>query len=665
MKIKRSLPAYPLFVKDPFYSVWLAGESLTQDKTVFWHGEYKPMRGEVLFNGKKYTFLGKGENALAQTALEITAFSTKAQFECDEFTLDVEFLSPLLPNNLDVLANPTCYLFYTVTPKCGAERIQVIFGVEERIAYDTSVDEDRMAETRGGVLQCPFGEVAYFGLRRQMLFSNSNDECGADWGYYYLTGEESFNCEENGRRWLIAKNAYEKADGAISGKFLLAFDDVCSIEYFGEMLKGYYFRDGKTVMDALEEAYASAETVKAECEAFDAALRKEAAPFGEEYLQILYASLRQSVGAHKLVQDKKGRILFLSKECNSNGSIATADVSYPSMPLYLLYNPVLLKGMLYPILDFARMPVWKYDFAPHDVGVYPLCRGQAYALYNLPDKYSYDVAAKPDVKVRDVIPNFYTFPAQTSPYQFEKQMPVEECANMLIMTMALYRAEGDVFFIREHYDLFEGWVDYLVQYGLIPANQLCTDDFAGHMDKNINLSVKAIVGIGCFAEMCKLLGKEEEAKAYRIKAEEYAAIWKEKCDRGDHSPLTFESDDTTFSLKYNLLFDKLLKLNLFEQALMEKEVDYYLTRLNRYGVPLDSRAAYTKTDWIMWAVALTDCHEKQVPFMQSLVNFLQETKQRVPFGDWIETVTGDYIVFRNRTVQGGNFSLLLKKAWLK
>lgn len=662
-KPNRRLPAYPLFVKDPYYSVWLNGDSFTEAQTVFWHGEYKPMLGQIRVDGKTYTFLGKGENPLAQTDLSVSAFATTARFSCEDFSLELEFLSPLIPSDPELLSDPVCFLNYSFESKTVPQETALVFSIEERIAYDTSVDPERRAEMRGGVLRFPFGEVAYFGLRRQMVLSNSNDECGADWGYYYLLGQDCRNAEIDGRRWLVAENTYRERK-SIRGRFLLAFDDVCSIEYFGEPLKGYWFRDGKTVIDAIREADADADAIWEKCNAFDAQLRKDAEPYGEEYLHILYASLRQSVGAHKLVQDRKGRMLFLSKECNSNGSIATADVSYPSMPLYLLYHPKLLRGMLYPILDFARMPVWKYPFAPHDAGVYPLCRGQAYALRNIDDKYNYDVAAKNDPKHRDVIPPFFLFPQETSPYQMEKQMPLEECANLLIMTTALYRAEGETDLVREYFDLLRQWTDYLVAYGLIPDRQLCTDDFAGHMDKNINLSAKSIVGIGCFALLCGALGEKALQKAYREKAEEYAAAWKERCEIGDHSPLTFDSDETTFSLKYNLLFDRLLGLGLFDQAFIEKEVTYYLTRMNRYGVPLDSRALYTKTDWLMWVAAMTDQKEAQRQIMRGLVNFLSETKQRVPFGDWIETETGDYIAFRNRTVQGGNFSLLLKKAWI-
>ena len=57
--------------------------------------------------------------------------------------------------------------------------------------------------------------------------------------------------------------------------------------------------------------------------------------------------MRQTLAAHKLVLDENGEVLYVSKECFSNGCAVTVDVSYPSIPLFLIYNPELVKGMIY------------------------------------------------------------------------------------------------------------------------------------------------------------------------------------------------------------------------------------------------------------------------------------------------------------------------------
>lgn len=685
------LPAYPLFVKDPFFSLWSASNELNGGETIFWTGKRRRAYGAVNCDGKSYSFMGLLDKAerLTQTKVSLTAFSTDYEFTCDAFDLKVSFVSPLPPTNLTLLSCPVCYMTYTLTPKKEIGKASVSLMLHEEFCYDRE-----QMPVHGGVHKLPQGETAWMGLKKQLPMSQSSDDSTAEWGYWYLTGdyacitsrggvdkylvtgEPTFEWA-SGDKYITAYNKHEKPEGTVEGKMTLAFDDMVSIAYFGDWRKGYYFNEGKNIFDAIEDAWSNYDSVMAELAEFDADLIKRTEKYGEDYLLVLYAGLRQAVGAHKLVKDKKGEILWLSKECHSNGCIATVDVSYPSMPLFLLYNPELVKGMMRPIFEFANMPVWEYDFAPHDVGTYPQCLGQVYSAngrHKSPERNMVDLKNYPSDGQKDIsytYPPYYMFPKGEGVYFLEKQMPVEECGNMLVMVAATLAADKDITIAKKNFKMLLKWVKYLVKYGLKPGNQLCTDDFAGHLDKNINLSVKAIVGIRAFAYICEKLNKDSLAVKYKDIAYNYATEWKKMCVvEGKNTPLVFDGDpDETFALKYNMAFDVMFGTGLFDEKTRETEIDTYIAKNNTYGVPLDSRALYTKSDWILWAATLTDSVEKRKALIAPIAKFLRESSTRYPFTDWYYTDNGKirgtvgkwgyHNGFKNRTVQGGLFILLL------
>lgn len=672
---KRLLPAYPLFVKDPNYSIWSCTDALNDSAPKTWWGEDKPVFGLLRTHGKTYCFLGdaaalKAHGAIKaeQTSLGVTSFTTDYEFKMGDAKLKISFVSPLPPDDLELLDMPVCYMEYELS---GCDDAELSLFVNRRIAYNYAPDNTEK-KVRGGVMKLDGFENAFFGRDRQLLLSNNNDLIGADWGYFHLAGESAFILDGDDLARYVESGDTEFRNEAEDtyigvvcknkrGAVMLGYDDVVSIDYFGRMLKGYYLND-HTIVEALEYMHKNRADINKKLDKFDKKLVEASSKFGDGYTLVLYASLRQSIAAHKLVKDPDGNVLFLSKECGSNGCIATVDVSYPSIPLYLAYNPELVKGMMRPILEFARMPVWEYDFAPHDVGTYPSCCGQAYALprNKTGGKYLGTMAKH---GMTDGMPNthlpYYLLPAGTDLYDFDSQMPVEECANMLVMFLACYRYDNDIKFFADNIDLAEKWVEYLVKYGLKPENQLCTDDFAGHLKNNVNLAVKATVGIAAYAELAGRIGKADVQKKYRAVAEQYAAEIEKFGSAFKHIPITWDSDDGTFSLKYNIAFDKIFKLGLFKQETMERELDCYLGKMNKYGVPLDNRENYTKTDWMLWAARLTDRPEKRKPIIDGIVAFLQNTEDRVPFSDWYYTETGKFCGFRARSVQGGCFILLL------
>ena len=662
--MERKAAAYPLFVKDPYFSIWADSEEINKTNPIFWVGNKKVMRAYVEADGEKLVFFGENGGRLVQTSIVTEGYSTVCLFESDILDLKAEFLSPLFIDDLEAISRPVCYLRYELVPKKTFENVKIVFEAEERIAYDTAVEKDRKERVRAAVLSFDGFECAYVGLERQLHLSSVNDCCGADWGYWYVSGENCFVKEEDGFTYIVSENTFpdglrqgEKADGF----FMLAFDDVIALNYFGRPLMGYYFRNGKTIADALEEAFNDAYETFARAEAYKKEYDAEWQKIGKTYAELCHASLVQTIGAHKLAYDyKTGKTLFVSRENGSAGCAATVDVTYPSSPLFLRYNPELLRGMLWPIFEFSKTKVWENKpFAPHDAGMYPLLYGEFYSLNNKGGKFFDHIADIPwEPKTRYVtLPKIYIVKKDIGYYNPERQMPVEESADVLIVAYAAYKEDGNTQLFEENFGLLKRWADYLAENGKLPENQLSTDDFCGRQEKNVNLTLKAAVALYAFSGICKAIGRD--GKFYEEKAREIARFAEESCSDGEHMPASFDDKTASgYSLKYNLAFDLYFQSKLFKRETFIKEADCYRKNMHAYGVKLcsDIRTNSTKSDWLAFVSCFGDGDYK-TEIYESIARAMRETKTRVPFSDWydVDDASPCECMFRARSVQGGIF----------
>lgn len=584
-----------------------------------------------------------------QKSVRMTATQTKYDFTCGPVDLHLEFASPLLMDNLDLLSRPVNYINYEVVATDGqAHDVEVYFEATPEWAVNELNQEVEVSIGKTGNIV-----FAKAGTTEQPVLQKKGDNVRIDWGYFYLATRESANRAIGIGDFLTTKNSFlqggkisssgdkitsvmsrsmpvlavteklpEVSSAPAKGYMMLAYDDIESIQYFGENLKAWWTKDGQVTFNSVLASAASGhDKIMKRCDEFDTKLYNEALEAGgEKYATLCILAYRQSIAAHKLVKDKKGETLFLSKENFSNGSIGTVDVTYPSAPLFLKYNPELLKGMLNPIFYYTESGKWTKPFAAHDVGTYPQANGQTYG----------------------------------------GDMPVEESGNMLILTTAIAVAEGNAAYAEKHWDALTTWANYLLEKGLDPENQLCTDDFAGHFAHNVNLSAKAIMGIAGYGKLAEMLGKKDIADKYTSEAKKMAQEWIKMAGDGDHFRLTFDQPGT-WSQKYNLVWDKLLQLDIFPKDVMQKEVAYYLTRQNKYGLPLDNRRTYTKSDWIVWTATLANDKETFGKFIDPLYSYVTETPDRVPMSDWYETTDATQVGFQARSVVGGYFIKMLEK----
>ncbi len=629
------IPSIPLITSDPYFSVWMPADDFTTVDTQHWAGFNKPIRVKLSANDETARLIGAGEGAAAKLeSLEVLPTRTLFSESFSGVTVETCFATPAIPEDFDLLSMPVTLVTFRLSAETATD-VALTLTLSDKFCYHGE-EKPRLFKS---VYPLAGMNDAMLGKMRQTPLDHSGDLNTIDWGYLHLMSAANVEATDDG----LTLSWSGSVSDPVEIRALIAYDDIASINYFGVFANAWYRRNGATITDALTRCANEFTSILAACERTDARIAADASAISEDYRLIACAAWRQVFAAHKLIATPKGEMALLSKENNSNGCIGTVDVSYPSIPMFLKYCPELVNALSRPVLEFASMPVWTYDFAPHDVGRYPYATGQTYAARSrantLPD---------------EIFPPYYLYPAGAGDYQDRLQMPVEESANMLIMLETAREYGADKALADQYRNLIDKWVRYLVEYGEDPGEQLCTDDFAGHLAHNVNLAAKAIVGVACYARLVN-------APAWTEKAREMAKRLLAKIGTNGDTPLTL--DGSGWSMKYNLLWDRVLNLGLFPEEFYANETRSYVKRVNKYGLPLDSRETYTKSDWICWCAAMADDREVRDALIAPIARMLRESRSRVPFTDWYDTRCGSCVQFRARSVQGGLFApmLALKK----
>jgi hypothetical protein len=651
-------PATPLIACDPYFSVWSAGPELAQVNTSHWTGKPHRLISLVRIDGKTYRLMGtepRETPVLAQKSLEVRPTETEYTFAGEGIELVLAFTTPSLPEDIDLLSRPITYVTYTVRSVDGKpHEVQAYFDASGELAVNMPHEEVKWAdESTGDIAALKIGSTG------QDVLGHQGDDIRINWGYLYVAapeGEVAYRAigrprGKEGVHTRFCQGTGEGADvlqekkamgseivGALALKpvnataepvsrwLVVAYDDLYSIEYMQKRLRPYWRRNGMEAADLLREACRDYQKLIKRCKDFDQELLADlTAAGGEEYAALAALAYRQCLAAGKFVADDNGQPIQFCKENHSNGCIATSDVFYPMSPQFLLFGPSLAKSFVVPFMNYAASPRWKFPFAPHDLGQYPKANGQVYGGGEVSE---------------------------------ESQMPVEESGNLLILMAAIAQMEGNADFAGQYWPQLTQWAEYLEEKGFDPENQLCTDDFAGHLAHNVNLSAKAICGLGSYAKLCEMRGDGESAEKYKEVAKRFAQQWIEAADDGDHFRLTFDGKGT-WSQKYNLVWDKVLGLDLFPDEVRRKEMDYYLKVQNEYGLPLDSRDVYTKLDWILWSATLTGDDEDFRSLVSPVVRFLNHSPDHVPMTDWYRTHDASRVWFTARPVVGGVFMRML------
>jgi len=655
-------PSTPLVAHDPYFSLWSPGDKLNEVTTTHWTGREKPMNSIIRIDGKAYRLMGIQPHilpALEQKSLNVYPTRTVYEFSGAGIGVTLTFTSPILPDDLMILTRPVTYLTWDIKSIDGkAHDVDLYFDASSNLVVNDNAQKVVWERSDFDGMN-----ILKIGTEEQPYLEKKGDNVCIDWGYLYLGTDSSFNpcstiAEGKIARAQFVKEgtlpemdntqpravsdktpvlAYSFKCGNITEKQVvlgIGYDDIYSIRFLDKDLRAYWRKDGAEAKDIMVAARTDYLDLAARCKAFDEELMADlTAEGGIKYAKIAALAYRQSYAACKVVADDNGQPLMFSKENFSNGCIATVDVFYPQSPMLIFLNPSLIKATVMPMLEYANSSNWRFRFAPHDIGTYPQANGQ---ICGGGEKTE------------------------------ENQMPVEETANMLILLSAICEIDGSADFVAPFWPLIVRWADFLREKGYDPENQLCTDDFAGHLAHNTNLSIKAIVALGGFAKMSEMKGEKIAADLYAKIAQEYAERWVREARDGDHFRLTFDKEKT-WSMKYNLVWDKILNLNLFPDSVAQTEMAFYKKVQKTYGLPLDNRHDQTKLDWILWTACLTGQRADFDTLVAPVFRFLNCAPNRVPMCDWYSAQDAKQRGFQARPVVGGVFIKMLcnREIWNK
>ncbi|BCM91230.1 hypothetical protein IAD21_03094 [Abditibacteriota bacterium] len=651
-------PSVPLVTHDPLFSIWSPSNKAYSSNTRHWTQREHALTTLIRVDDQAFRVMGTGTEemgAIKQTDLKITPTRSIYTFQSPKITLTLTFTSPLLPDDMDILMRPVTYISYSVVSRDGKPHaIKIMQAMAAVISVNTPDEPTRAdSERMNNMAALSVGAV------EPTLLRPAGDDTRINWGKAYLaapgveesvagsaenlmnyfseTGGKPFGGRiisteprfpSSGNTVALILDAGEVGNTPVERHSMVAYDEEYAIRFFSQNLRPYWRRKGATIQTLLPQAEREYGDLMKRCAAFDSQLMADMTQVGgERYAQLSALAYRQGLAGCGFAADSNGMPMIFTKENSSNGCIATTDLIYPAAPQFLLLSSALAKGLVAPVLVYSTSPRWKFSFAPHDLGVYPQATGQVYGG------------------------------GEESTNEGE-MMPVEESGNMIILMLAIAKMDGNADFSSKWWPQLTAWENYLEKYGKDPENQLCTDDFMGHLAHNANLSVKAILAIAAYGELCRMRGDVTAANKYQALAKEYAANWMQVANDGDHSRLAFDKPNS-WSQKYNLVWDKILGLNVFPPSVAKQEVAYYKKVMQPYGVPLDSRTRLTKTDWTLWSATMADNKADFQTMVSPIYDYLNDTTARLPFVDSYITDNKNSDGMRARPVIGGVFIKML------
>ncbi|KAJ7068407.1 DUF1793-domain-containing protein [Mycena amicta] len=659
----------PLAVRTPYLSTWLpqgAGAALNDVWPTFWTGQITGWAGFVKVDGVAYSFLGASSvpatfNKAVQKSFKFTSTQSIFVLSAGAVDITVTFLSPVEATDLLKQSIPFSYLAVSAASTDGnAHTVQVYSDISaEWVSGDNSLLVNWNSTTTGSILthqvqlqsQTVFGEVNDHTQYGSAFYSTPNTagatyQTGADVtvrAQFINNGKLANTLDTNFRaisnNWPVFGLAHDLGSvttATVPVLFSVGHVRDPAIQYIvaGGALQSrssYFFSQFSTAADVISSFLCDYTAALWRANIFDTKVQSDAAAISTDYAGVVAISIRQSLAANEITVSKTSTgafntsdVIVFMKEISSDGNVNTVDVIFPAWPIFLYTNPKLGKFLLEGLFRYQASGQYPNKWSVHDLGSsYPKALGHNDGG--------------------------------------DEAMPVEESGNMIIMALSYAQKTGDISHLQQYSALLDQWTSFLVSDSLIPANQISTDDFAGSLANQTNLAIKGIVGIGAMGEIWNLLGDTDKGANYTSIAKSYVTQWQtlSASKTGAHLTLAY-GNDASWGLSYNLWGDKLLKLGLFPESVYAEQTAWYAGHANAFGIPLDTRHTYTKSDWELYTASWVTTTAVRNLLITAVKNWVSDGQFNAPFGDLYDTVSGaDAIGFKARPVVGGHLALLV------
>ncbi|THH14879.1 hypothetical protein EW146_g5515 [Bondarzewia mesenterica] len=704
-------PSVPLAVRTPYLSAWLpqgAGTALYDAWPTFWTGSILGWAGYIRVDGTTYNFLGDpavsgaAATKAVQKSFSFTATQSVFVLTAGPVDLTATFLSPVEPNDLTQQSLPFSYLALSAASNDGGSHsVHVYTDISaEWVSGDNSLTANWTTTAAGDVL------THQVQLENQSVYGEVSDHIQQGSAYYsttsspsttYQTGQDVVvraqfinsgalaNTQDTNFRaisdnWPVFAFAHDL--GTVSGPtdpvvFTVGHARDPAVEYIvaggaSQDRSIYFWSQFPSVADVISSFIGDYADALSRAKEFDAQVDSDASKISADYSSIVALSVRQTFGATEITISKGSNgqwntsdVLVFMKEISSDGNVNTVDVIFPAWPAFLYANPALGKSLLLPLFEYQATGQYPNKYSVHDMGAhYPQALGHN------------------DGK--------------------DEPMPLEESGNMLIMTLSYTQKSNDTSLITTYSGLLDQWTQFLIAEALIPADQISTDDFAGSLANQTNLAIKGIVGIRAMAEIASLLGDDAKSQNYSVRPPSLV-LWLLKLllmrDIG-WSPRSVYRGELCSAMADACYVKRWETSNALAGAYRitstptnfldctsspspsttpsppgtkqcpvrthpspspaHRRLTSHPAEL--FGVPLDTRHTYTKTDWQIFTAGMlastsTTTRDLLISRVRAYAGVALGSNTE-PFGDWYETTDGAANGFRARPVVGGHLALV-------